>query len=41
MKLPNVLRSPRLVFCVLIILSGMPLLFAATGEGPAMFYYNG
>ena len=40
MKLPNVLRSPRLVFCVLIILSGMPLLFAATGEGPANDYLS-
>ena len=40
MKLPNVLRSPRVVLCLLIILSGMPPIFAATDEGPANDYLS-
>ncbi|MCP4211201.1 MAG: DUF4892 domain-containing protein [Halieaceae bacterium] len=40
MKFPNVLRPPRLAFCVLIILAGMSRFCAAMEEGPANQYLS-
>lgn len=40
MKLPNVLRPPRLAFCAVIVVTFMPRLFAATEEGPANDYLS-